>query len=278
MKRGQVTQFIILGLIVLILLIEGNVNADKSKCEKAMDLAEQGAKNNIKSYAESLERQNEILRISQAAYKDKVLKNVPDFVDKTKTNIKVDIVIKEGTISQKFEVLLKDKEGNSVALIKRELYKDSDTKELVMSNELIKVDESYEKQGLATQIYLNEDKYYRNIGVDRVDIKATDKGRKMWAKKEFGFKFKDYDFANRQFNSWLVSDEGKIFLKSDKGKIYLQSIKNGGKSDKSKVYSQNINNEGISIYNLGNNPYLYPEEFLLSDRFMNTIFYRKYLK
>jgi len=50
MKRGQVTQFIIAGLIILILLINGNVNADKKGCEKATDLAEQSAKNNIEGY------------------------------------------------------------------------------------------------------------------------------------------------------------------------------------------------------------------------------------
>ena len=54
MKRGQVTQFIIAGLIILILLISGNVNADKKGCEKATDLAEQSAKNNIEGYKEKL--------------------------------------------------------------------------------------------------------------------------------------------------------------------------------------------------------------------------------
>ena len=54
MKRGQVTQFIIAGLIILILLINGNVNADKKGCEKATDLAEQSAKNNIEGYKEKL--------------------------------------------------------------------------------------------------------------------------------------------------------------------------------------------------------------------------------
>jgi|SRR3989344_2370265 len=47
MKRGQVTQFIIAGLVVLILLISGNVNADKKGCEKTTDLANQGALNNL---------------------------------------------------------------------------------------------------------------------------------------------------------------------------------------------------------------------------------------
>ena len=131
-----------------------------------------------------------------------------------------------------------------------------------MSNELIRVEMLYKRKGLATQIYLNEDKYYRSIGVNRIDIRADEDGRNMWAKKEFGFEFKDYSFVEKQFNSWLISNEGKLFLKSDKGKIYLQSIKN----------------EGKSIYNLGNNPYLYSEYFLSSDGFMNTIFYRKYLR
>src|SRR3989344_7020021 len=53
MKRGQVTQFIIAGLIILILLISGNVNADMRKCDKAVDLAEQGAKNNILGYSKT---------------------------------------------------------------------------------------------------------------------------------------------------------------------------------------------------------------------------------
>ena len=54
MKRVQVTQFIIAGLIILILLIQRNVNADKKGCEKATDLAEQGAKNNIQGYSKTI--------------------------------------------------------------------------------------------------------------------------------------------------------------------------------------------------------------------------------
>lgn len=50
MKRGQVTQFIIAGLVILILLIGGNVNADFEDCKKTTDLAEQGAENNMKGY------------------------------------------------------------------------------------------------------------------------------------------------------------------------------------------------------------------------------------
>jgi len=260
MKRGQVTQFIIAGLIILILLISEYVNADKKECEKFTDLAEQGAKNNIKGYKESFERQNEILRISQAAYKEKVLKNVPDFVDKTKTDIKVEVIAKEGSVSEKVEILLKDKKGDSVALIKRELYKDPDTGERVISNELIEVDEPYKRKGLSKQIYFNEYKYYRELGINRINIpSARDGGRFIWAKKEFGFEFKDFNFVDKQLNSWLISDEGKNFIKSYKGKIYLE----------------NLRKEKKSIYNLGNKPYLYPEEFLLSNRYMDTIYYTK---
>jgi len=77
MKRGKVTQFIIAGLIILILLIQRNVNADKKECEKAIDLAEQGAKNNIKGYKESLERQNNILKGLQSKNLEIIERNLP---------------------------------------------------------------------------------------------------------------------------------------------------------------------------------------------------------
>src|SRR3989344_5761326 len=55
MKRDKVIQFIIAGLIILILLIQRNVNADKKGCEKATDLAEQGAKNNLGGYTKNVD-------------------------------------------------------------------------------------------------------------------------------------------------------------------------------------------------------------------------------
>ena len=47
-------------MIILILLIGGNVNADEKGCEKAIDLAEQGAKNNLIGYTKNVRAERNI--------------------------------------------------------------------------------------------------------------------------------------------------------------------------------------------------------------------------
>ena len=81
----------------------------------------------------------------------------------------------------------------------------------------------------------------------------------MWSKKEFNFKFRNSEFVNKQFNLWLKSVNAKTFLNSEKGKIYLKTLKDQKKT----------------IYNLGDNPYLYPKEFLIDDTFSINVLYIK---
>jgi len=241
MKRVQVTQFIIAGLIILILLINGNVNADKKECEKAVDLAKQGVKNNIKNYetAHALET----VKLPSKFRSDIIeplSKRFPE-IDSKKSVIKLKQNI-DGSFT--LDINLKNINGEDITTMfggdlpsgYKRTFRWDEKGDLIIKNENLVINPKFREKGIGDGIYDFEDELYKKMGAKQVRVTAVLDGRSKWAKEKYGFKFAEPEKVSIEFNNWLKTEDGKKWLSST----------------------------SLASKNLGNNPHLYPKQFLKS--------------
>lgn len=248
---------IIILLSLLLILINASIAKNEIDCNEAKKLADISATKQLQGYdaaylRESVELPNK--------FKENVLGPLAkkfDIIDPKTSTVKA-IVNPDSSIT--LNIHLKNSDGKAVTDAYQRILSRDEGGNLIIENRLLyKSEEFKDVKGLGDEIYKFEDELYKKMGVNKVMIDAEKDGRYKWSKKEFNFKFRNQKNIDEQFNSWLKSDKIKTFLKSNEGKIYLEMLKNQKKT----------------IYNLGNNPYLYPKEFLLNDDFSYMVLYEK---
>src|SRR3989344_7266835 len=249
------SKILILFLILFLISFIDSAEAPTSnKCDDAVRLADAGAEKNIPGYSKVPKSDfKPITDKSILADKfkkdalDPLLKNYPDLIDKKViVNVRKDI---DGNYIIGMHIY--DKSGKPITNVWQRILRIDENGDLIVKNANLGIQTEFQNKGIATEIYKLEDNLYKKMGVKKVYIDAEKDGRYMWSKKEFNFKFRNSEFVNKQFNLWLKSVNAKTFLNSEKGKIYLKTLKDQKKT----------------IYNLGDNPYLYPKEFLIDDTF-----------
>ena len=249
---------IIIILSLLLVLINVNIAKEIIDCSSATKLADISATKNLEgSY---LRKSVEL----PSNFKENVLGPLSkkfDIIDIEKSTVlaRTDM---EGSIT--LNIVLKDNKGKAITDAYQRILSRDEEGNLIIKNNLLEKSEEFKSgkdgiKGLGDEIYKFEDDLYKKMGVKEVLIDAREIGRYKWSKKEFNFKFRNPEFVDKQFNLWLKSDKSKNFLKSNDGKIYLETLKNQKKT----------------IYNLGNNPHLYPSNFLLDNEFSDIVLYEK---
>jgi|SRR3989344_8570569 len=249
---------IIIILSLLLVLINVNIAKEIIDCSSATKLADISATKNLEgSY---LRKSVEL----PSNFKENVLGPLSkkfDIIDIEKSTVlaRTDM---EGSIT--LNIVLKDNKGKAITDAYQRILSRDEEGNLIIKNNLLEKSEEFKSgkdgiKSLGDEIYKFEDDLYKKMGVKEVLIDAREIGRYKWSKKEFNFKFRNPEFVDKQFNLWLKSDKSKNFLKSNDGKIYLETLKNQKKT----------------IYNLGNNPHLYPSNFLLDNEFSDIVLYEK---
>jgi len=241
---------VIIVSLILISFIIGLTQAIDKKCLPEDQVAKQiskniiGAENIITKYEPKLKLAQKMIEVPKG-FKEKILgplaKKYPD-IDLSKSQVVLRKIEGHGDFGDfyRLDIQLIDKKGKPITFSKSGMSSYMRTfsfdKEgnLIVENDLLFIAEGYRNQGIATEIYALEEEFYKSLGVKKVHINAVSDGRAMWAKKEFGFKFQKPADVGEKWVKWLNTDAGKNW------------VKRTGGYDKP----------------LGNNPYLYPREFL----------------
>ena len=254
---GLRTIIIILSLILI--LINASIAKTAINCNEAEKLADISATKQLQGYNDAayLRKSVELPGNFRKDIIGQLANKFPDIIDPKTSTVKA-IVNSDSSIT--LNIYLKNRDGKAITNAYQRILSRDESGNLIIKNRLLFKSEEFKGvKGLGDEIYKFEDDLYKKMGVKEVLIDAREIGRYKWSKKEFNFKFRNPEFVDKQFNLWLKSDKSKNFLKSNDGKIYLETLKNQKKT----------------IYNLGNNPHLYPSNFLLDNEFSDIVLYEK---